>query len=69
MDPRQPASIPVVDYLAVLGQGLRGMRIGVMKEGFGTAGKRPEVELGGARDIGADAGGWRRDRGDRRSCA
>ena len=40
MDPRQPASIPSVDYLAVLGEGLRGMRIGVMKEGFG----RPESD-------------------------
>ena len=39
-DPRQPASIPTVDYLAALGEGLRGLRIGVMKEGFG----RPESD-------------------------
>ena len=40
LDPRQPASIPQVDYLAALGEGLRGIRIGVMKEGFG----RPESD-------------------------
>ena len=38
LDPRQPESIPEVDYLAALGGGLRGLRIGIMKEGFG----RPE---------------------------
>jgi amidase len=40
LDPRQPASITQVDYLAALGEGLRGIRIGVMKEGFG----RPESD-------------------------
>ncbi len=38
LDPRQPESIAEVDYLAALGGGLRGLRIGIMKEGFG----RPE---------------------------
>jgi amidase len=40
LDPRQPADIPTVDYLAAMGEGLRGLRIGVMAEGFG----RPESD-------------------------
>ncbi len=44
MDPRQPAAIPDVDYLSALGQGLRGLRIGVMKEGFGRDESDPETD-------------------------
>ena len=40
LDPRQPAAIPPADYLGVLGEGLRGLRIGVVAEGFG----RPESD-------------------------
>ena len=40
LDPRQPVSIPSVDYLSMLGEGLHGLRIGVVKQGFG----RPESE-------------------------
>jgi amidase len=40
LDPRQPATVPQVDYLAGLGGGLRGLRIGVVAEGFG----RPESD-------------------------
>ncbi len=40
LDPRQPATIPEVDYLASLSEGLRGLRIGVVAEGFG----RPESD-------------------------
>jgi amidase len=39
-DPRQPAAIPSVDYLAALSEGLPGLRIGVVRNGFG----RPESD-------------------------
>jgi amidase len=42
LDPRQPASVPHIDYLGALREGLRGLRIGVMKEGFA----RPESDPG-----------------------
>jgi amidase len=35
LDPRQPASIPVQDYVAELGRGADGLRVGVVAEGFG----------------------------------
>jgi amidase len=44
LDPRQPASIPTVDYMAALSSGLRGMRIGVMKEGFGRPESSPATD-------------------------
>ncbi len=44
LDPRQPASIPTVDYLGALGGGLRGLRIGVMKEGFGRPESSPATD-------------------------
>jgi amidase len=45
LDPRQPASIPEVDYLAALGGGLRGLRIGIMKEGFGRPESSPATDF------------------------
>jgi amidase len=36
IDPRQPTTIDVPDYRAGLGAGLRGLKIAVVKEGFGT---------------------------------
>ena len=36
-DPRQPADVAPQDYLAALGQGVAGMRVGVVAEGFGWA--------------------------------
>jgi amidase len=44
LDPRQPESIPEVDYLAALGGGLRGLRIGIMKEGFGRPESSPATD-------------------------
>ncbi|MBA3251879.1 MAG: amidase [Geodermatophilaceae bacterium] len=39
LDPRQPADLVTQDYLAALDQGARGLRVGVVTEGFGI----PEV--------------------------
>ncbi len=39
-DPRQPADLVVGDYLGALDQGGRGLRVGVLREGFGL----PESE-------------------------
>jgi amidase len=36
IDPRQPSTIETPDYRARLGDGVRGLRIAVVKEGFGT---------------------------------
>jgi amidase len=40
LDPRQPATLAPVDYLAAIGEGLRGLRIGLVSQGFG----RPESD-------------------------
>jgi amidase len=40
LDPRQPAALPEIDYLAASGGGLRGLKIGVVAQGFG----RPESD-------------------------
>jgi amidase len=40
LDPRQKATMPQVDYLAAMRQGLRGLRIGIATQGFG----RPESD-------------------------
>jgi amidase len=40
LDPRQPATLEPVDYLAAIGEGLRGLRIGLVTQGFG----RPESD-------------------------
>ena len=44
-DPRQ-AALPVTlpDYAGALGQGLEGLKIGVLGEGFGVPGGEPDVE-------------------------
>lgn len=43
-DPRQ-REVPVADYVGALDmENLKGIRIGVLKEGFGTAGHEPDVD-------------------------
>ena len=46
LDPRQPADLATEDYLAALEQGARGLRIGVVTEGFGI----PELSDPGVDD-------------------
>lgn len=43
-DPRQLAAIPPIDYLSALGEGLRGLRIGLMTNGFGRPESDPETD-------------------------
>ncbi|MCF7548577.1 amidase [Pseudonocardia sp. WMMC193] len=43
-DPRQPSSIETVDYLAALDQGGKGLRVGVVAEGFGHPESEPETD-------------------------
>lgn len=44
IDPRQPDSISVPDYSAALGGDIKGLRIALVKEGFGTPESMPEVD-------------------------
>jgi amidase len=45
LDPRQPAGLPATDYLAGLEDGVAGLRIGVLAEGFAHPGlSQPEVD-------------------------
>jgi amidase len=44
LDPRQAATIPEVDYLGVLRDGLRGLRIGLMTQGFGRPESDPDTD-------------------------
>lgn len=44
LDPRQRSEIAGVDYVAALTGDVRGMRVGIMKEGFGTAHSDPKVD-------------------------
>ncbi|HEU5156079.1 MAG TPA: amidase [Streptosporangiaceae bacterium] len=46
LDPRQPADLTAGGYQAALGQGARGLRIGVVGEGFGI----PELSVPGVDD-------------------
>ncbi|MDN5914681.1 MAG: amidase [Pseudonocardia sp.] len=61
LDPRQPTTLDPLDYLAALGQGAEGLRIGVVGEGFGTPGSDPVVDdavraaVGTLRDAGLSA--------------
>lgn len=57
-DPRQPADLQVQDYLGALGAGARGLRVGVVREGFGLAGSEPETDesVRAAVSVLADAG-------------
>ncbi|OLT13485.1 amidase [Pseudonocardia sp. CNS-139] len=43
-DPRQPTGVTGDDYLAALGRGAEGLRIGVLTEGFGHADSAPAVD-------------------------
>jgi amidase len=44
-DPRQPDSVQPADYLAALGEGATGLRVGVVREGFGIPGlSQPQVD-------------------------
>ncbi len=51
LDPRQAGEVPVEPYTAALGQGIRGLRIGVLTEGFGTPNSEPDVDEGVRRAI------------------
>ena len=44
LDPRQTGDIPVEAYTEALGQGIGGLRIGVLREGFGTPRSEPDVD-------------------------
>src|SRR4051812_30533003 len=43
-DPRQPRDVVPQDYLAAIGQGAEGLRVGVVGEGFGHPNSEPEVD-------------------------
>jgi amidase len=43
-DPRQPADLRPDDYLGALEQGARGLRVGVLREGFGLPESETEVD-------------------------
>ena len=43
LDPRQ-GEVPVQAYTEALGRGVKGLRIGVMTEGFGASGSEPDVD-------------------------
>ena len=43
-DPRQNAGLTPKPYTALLAQGVRGLRIGVLREGFGTPGAEADVD-------------------------
>jgi amidase len=43
-DPRQPATVPVQDYQSDLGEGVRGLTVAVLREGFGTQHAEEEVD-------------------------
>jgi amidase len=44
LDPRQPATIPSVDYLAATKEGLRGLRVGLVVQGFGRPESDPDTD-------------------------
>ena len=43
-DPRQPRDLQPQDYLAALGEGAEGLRVGVVSEGFGHVNSEPDVD-------------------------
>ena len=51
LDPRQ-GEVPVESYTEALGQGIKGLRIGVLSEGFGTPGSEPDVDAAVNKAIG-----------------
>lgn len=44
LDPRQPDTVPRIDYVAALQQPADGLRVGVVAEGFGLASSDPQVD-------------------------
>jgi amidase len=44
LDPRQYASLPARPYTALLSGGVKGLRIGILKEGLGLADSEPDVD-------------------------
>ena len=50
LDPRQ-REVPVQAYTEALGKGVRGLRIGVLREGFGFSNSQPDVDLGVRRAV------------------
>ena len=44
LDPRQAGEVPVESYSEALRQGIGGLRIGVLSEGFGTPTSEPDVD-------------------------
>ncbi len=44
LDPRQSAGASAQDYPAAVGQGVEGLRIGVLKQGFGRRDSDPQVD-------------------------
>jgi amidase len=44
LDPRQPATIPAVDYLAATRESLRGLRIGLVTQGFDRPESDPDTD-------------------------
>lgn len=43
-DPRQPTSIETVDYVAALDEPVAGLRVGIVREGFGRANSDPDSD-------------------------
>ncbi|MGE0485270.1 MAG: amidase [Gammaproteobacteria bacterium] len=43
-DPRQVARLDAKPYVAALGEGVRGLKIGILEEGFGTPGAEADVD-------------------------
>ena len=58
MDPRQPSDLDAVDYLASLSESASGLRVGVVREGFGTPASDAAVDgaVRGAIDVLGSAG-------------
>ena len=52
MDPRQAGEVPVQPYTEVLGQGVRGLRIGLLTEGFGLPASEADVDESVRKPIG-----------------
>lgn len=44
LDPRQPSDVSIPDYVAELGRGADGLRLGVVAEGFGRDNSDPAVD-------------------------
>jgi amidase len=57
-DPRQPRDLVAQDYLAALGEGAQGLRVGVVREGFEQLNSDPDVNASvrAATDVLRDAG-------------